>query len=398
MLVGSRFHLSYCTNIHPGPDWKTTFEGLKEYVPLIKDKVNCPGAFGLGLRLSNQASLELAKNNQLEEFKVWLAEHNSYVFTMNGFPYGQFHGTAVKDKVHLPDWTSQDRYDYTIRLFGQLKVLVVKGGEGGISTSPISYKHWFNEGSQRKKVLVIAAEQLASLAMELRNIEEQSETYLHLDIEPEPDGLLENSKDVIDFYKDFLLTFGASKIRKELELGKEKAEEILLRYICICYDVCHFALAFEEPQYTFERFAGAGIRVGKIQISAALKVLAQSDPEELFAALSQFNEPTYLHQVTQLIGDQVITYPDLPEVLKVKPDFEELRAHFHVPIFLEAFDGLFSTQDHILKVLDYIQNHDVSRHLEVETYTWDVLPGDLKSEISSSIARELNWTLSKLQP
>ena len=379
MLVGSRFHLSYCTNIHPGPDWKTTFEGLKKYVPLIKNRVNYPGSFGLGLRLSNQASKELEENNQLEVFKDWLGDQNSYVFTMNGFPYGQFHGTQVKDKVHLPDWTSQDRYDYTIRLFRQLGQLVENGGEGGISTSPISYKHWFKEEAQRERALVKAAEQLASLAIELRKIEEETETYLHLDIEPEPDGLLENSKDVINFYKEYLFTSGADKIQKELQIGKDKAEEILLRYICICYDVCHFALAFEEPQYTFERFAGSGIQVGKIQISAALKILAQSDPEEMFAALSQFNEPTYLHQVTQKIGDQVMTYPDLPDLLKVKPDFEELRAHFHVPIFLEAFDGLFSTQDHIVKVLNYIENHDVSRHLEVETYTWDVLPGDLKN-------------------
>ena len=397
MFVGNRYHLSYCTNIHPGPDWQTTFDGLKKYIPLVKDKVAHKGSFGIGLRLSNQASKELDENDQLSKFKSWLIEQDCYVFTMNGFPYGQFHDVAVKDKVHLPDWTSQERYDYTLRLFKQLALLPKNGSEAGISTSPISYCHWFDEESERKNVFVMAAEQMAALAVELRAIEQQSGTYLHLDIEPEPDGLLENSKQVLEFYKEYLLLFGAARVRKELNLGKEEAEEILLRYICLCYDVCHFALAYEEPEYSFNEFASAGIRIGKIQISAALKIIANSDPNELFSALAQFNEPTYLHQVTQKNGDHIVTYNDLPDLLAIKPEFKELRAHFHVPIFLESFEGLYSTQDHILKVLAYIKKHDVTRHLEVETYTWDVLPENLKTEISSSIARELNWTLSKLQ-
>ena len=170
----------------------------------------------------------------------------------------------------------------------------------------------------------------------------------------------------------------------------------MLRHICICYDICHFSLAYEEPEYTFGKFKQAGIRVGKIQISAALKIIAGSAPEKTLRSLSKFNEPTYLHQVTQQKGDQVITYSDLPDLLTQKPEFEELRAHFHVPVFLESFERLHSTQDHILKVLSYIQQHAVTNHLEVETYTWDVLPADLKKEISSSIARELNWVLNKL--
>ena len=397
MFVGNKFHLSYCTNIHPGPDWQTTFDGLKKYLPLIRQKMTQTGPFGLGLRLSNQASLELSYNDHLTEFKSWLLAQDAYVFTMNGFPYGKFHGAAVKDKVHLPDWTSKERYDYTNRLFRQLAYLVAEGTEGGISTSPISYKYWFNEETERKKAFVKAAEQMASLAIELRDIEQESGTYLHLDIEPEPDGFLENTRDVIDFFKDFLLTIGVARVQTELNVGREMAEEIVLRYICVCYDVCHFALAYEEPEYTFGKFKAAGINVGKIQISAALKILPDFDPAEIWKSLSQFNEPTYLHQVTQQIDNKVITYSDLPELLAQEPDFKELRAHFHVPIFLESFDLLHSTQDHILKVLEYIQTHDVTNHLEVETYTWEVLPEDLKIEISASIARELNWTLSKLQ-
>ena len=397
MFVQNKFHLSYCTNIHPGTDWQTTFKGLKKYIPLIKDKVAHKGSFGIGLRLSNQASEELSENDHLSNFKDWLEEQDCYVFTMNGFPYGKFHETAVKDKVHLPDWTSAERYNYTLRLFQQLAKLINKGNEAGISTSPISYKPWHKSDSDKKAAFIRSAEQMARLAIQLRELENEHGCYLHLDIEPEPDGFLENTEDVINYYKDYLLPFGTTIIHEETGLGLEMAKDILLRHICICYDICHFSLAYEEPEYTFGKFAEAGIRVGKIQISAALKILANSNTDRMFKSLSQFNEPTYLHQVTQQMGERVITYSDLPDLLSEKPDFKELRAHFHVPIFVESFEGLYSTQDHILKVLKYIDQHQVTQHLEVETYTWDVLPSDLKIEISSSIARELNWTLNKLQ-
>lgn len=396
MNLGDQFLLTYCTNIHPGPDWETTFKSLRDFVPDIKSQVAHQGSFGLGLRLSNKASEELNGNGQMATFKHWLEEQNCFVFTMNGFPYGNFHGERVKDKVHLPDWTSGDRLRYSSRLFEQLAELAEPGSEAGISTSPLSYRHWHQTDETRHRVLIAATENLVLLTLKLRELENKTGSYLHLDLEPEPDGLLENSEDVLNFFREYLLHYGADRIRTALDVSQPKAEEIILRYICICYDVCHFALAYEEPEYSFEKFSSLGIRVGKIQISAALKILAGTDVEAVYKDLEQFDEPTYLHQVTQLKEGKVQTYPDLPDLLASKPQFDELRAHFHVPVFLESFDRLFSTQDHILKVLSYIKEQPVCRHLEVETYTWEVLPKHLKTELATSIARELNWVIQKL--
>jgi hypothetical protein len=156
-------------------------------------------------------------------------------------------------------------------------------------------------------------------------------------------------------------------------------------------------LAYENPEDTFKKFKNAGIKVGKIQVSAALKIIYNAAEEEaIWDFLSRFDEPTYLHQVTKWVDGMVKTYPDLPVVLQERNDFTELRAHFHVPIFLESFDKLFSTQDHILKVLDYLRQHDVSEQLEIETYTWDVLPKELKRDLSESIIREINWLKERL--
>ena len=80
-------HLTYCTNIHPGESWKDHFINIKENLPLVKEKISPEGAMGIGLRLSNEASIELIQKENLAAFKQWLKEQDMYVFTMNGFPY-----------------------------------------------------------------------------------------------------------------------------------------------------------------------------------------------------------------------------------------------------------------------------------------------------------------------
>lgn len=176
MKIGNKLHLSYCTNIHPGQDWPTTFNSLQAYVPQIKSQLSPNAPFGLGLRLSNQASIELSINGQLDEFRNWLSDQNCYIFTMNGFPYGNFHGEVIKDKVHLPDWTERERLEYTQRLFGQLAYLLPTESEGGISTSPISYKPWFSKAEQRTEVMEKACGHLISLALFLQKQVKQQET------------------------------------------------------------------------------------------------------------------------------------------------------------------------------------------------------------------------------
>lgn len=397
MLIDNTYHLSYCTNIHPGQDWKNTFESLKQHVPKIKATVSNSASFGLGLRLSNTASEELAMGNHMEQFQNWLQENDVYVFTMNGFPYGNFHDERVKDNVHAPDWTTENRLNYTLRLFDQLAVLLPEGQSGGISTSPISYKYWHKTDVDKKAAFVKGAKQMVHVAKHLYDIEKSTGKYLHLDIEPEPDGLLENSDEVLGFYADYLVPIGLGMLQESLGKNASEIEDLIKRYITVCYDICHFSLAYEEPEDTFATFKKANIKTGKIQVSAALKILFNGvNDDAVWNLLSQFNEPTYLHQVTEKKGDSVITYNDLPVILENKGNFKELRAHFHVPIFLKEFGALSSTQDHILKTLEFLKKQPITEHLEIETYTWDVLPTDLKEDLTQSIIREINWLKERL--
>jgi len=392
MYFKDAFHITYCTNVHPGQDWKRTFENIQKHVPKIKSDVAPEIPFGIGLRLSNKASEELNEEHHLVDFKTWLADNNCYVFTMNGFPYGNFHDEAVKDQVHAPDWTTEDRLAYTIRLFDQLTLLLPKGMSGGVSTSPISYKHWYTTDTDKKLALLKGAEQMIAVAKHLYEIEQATGVYLHLDIEPEPDGLLENSDEVLSFFANYLVPVGTVLLTDTLGLSSDEVTHLIKRHLTVCYDICHFSLAYEAPKDTFSKFKSADILVGKIQVSAALKILFNgTNDDEVWQLLSKFNEPTYLHQVTHKKNLKVATYNDLPAVLASKETFEELRAHFHIPIFLEKFGVLDSTQDQILKTIAFLKEEKITAHLEIETYTWDVLPIELKEDLSNSIIREINW-------
>ena len=140
-MLRNGYHLTYCTNIHPGESWSKTYHNLKKFIPTIKQEVSPDAHFGIGLSLSDKAHRTLLEGDNLSDIKSWLEGNHCYVFTLNGFPFGDFHHQSVKDRVHQPDWITQARLDYNFRLFDILAGLLPVGVEGGISTSPLSYKY-----------------------------------------------------------------------------------------------------------------------------------------------------------------------------------------------------------------------------------------------------------------
>ena len=395
-------HLTYCSNIHPGEHWNDHFYQLQQHIPFIKSRISPDQPFGIGLRLSNIASTELIKNENLQAFRQWLSLNDCYVFTMNGFPYGGFHHTVVKDQVHAPDWTTAERVEYTVRLAKILAELLPDGQEGGISTSPLSYCFWHQDEKPaditRKTTL-----QLLKVVEQLIAIKRSTGKIIHLDIEPEPDGLLGEGKDFFKWYSDYLLPLGSNLLRLKFNLNEVDATMVLKEHVQLCYDVCHFAVGYESHEETVSRLRQTGIRVGKIQISAALKALIPKDTEdrtEIREAFRQFNEPVYLHQVVARQEDgTLLRYPDLPEALEDigNPGTTEWRAHFHVPLFIEDYGLLRSTQEDIIKILSIHQQQPITTHLEVETYTWEVLPEQMRLPVNESIVRELNFVKEILE-
>src|SRR3712207_4352005 len=181
MNIGQGYHLTYCTNIHPGETWAEVFETLRNYVLPIKAELSPDKPFGIGLRLSDQASKDLSTANHLAEFKTWLDQNGLYVFTMNGFPFGGFHGQVVKDTVYKPDWTTPDRLEYTRRLSYLLAALLPEGLEGGISTSPLSYKPWLaGDAAQTRAVFEQSTRHLGMLVETLYSIQRETGKTIHI--------------------------------------------------------------------------------------------------------------------------------------------------------------------------------------------------------------------------
>ncbi len=394
-------HLTYCSNIHPGESWEDHFEHLKKQVPAIKQQTSPNQPFALGLRLADAASKTLQQEVTLRAFREWLADNDVYVFTMNGFPFGNFHHSTVKDKVHAPDWLSTERTAYTIRLAQILAQLLPEGMEGSISTSPLTYRFWYPE-VEWDAVFQQATGNLLQVVEALIDIRNQTGRLIHIDIEPEPDGLLDNCTDFLQWYNRYLLPMGIQHLQQQRGMQEAAATEAILSHIQLCYDICHFAVGYENHASMIRQLQQQGIRTGKVQVSAALKADMRGTAAEKAAlqeAFSQFDEPVYLHQVIAATTDgTLLRYRDMRPALEdiQQPDVVEWRAHYHVPIFMESYGALAATQADIKTVLDIQRQHPFTPYLEVETYTWEVLPGNARLPVDQSISRELQWVKALL--
>ncbi|MFM6947731.1 MAG: metabolite traffic protein EboE [Aquirufa sp.] len=391
--------LGYCSNIHPGEIWAEHFQHLKTNIPLVKAKVSPQHPMGLGLRIADLASKDLQDQVQFNDLKNWLEKEQLYIYTLNGFPFGGFHDTTVKDHVHTPDWTHDSRKEYTLRLAHLLSNLLPERiKEAGISTSPLSYRFWWKNTDELNKAIEKSTMALIEVVEELDKIHKKTGKIIHIDIEPEPDGILENHQEFLDWYLKTLLPL-AQKYFAQKGLKEKNIEDLIKSHIQICFDICHFGVSFDQPKNCIEELNQHGIKVGKIQISSALKVDLRDNAEEKLAKLKQYQEPVYLHQVkAKLKEGGYVQFRDLDEAFENYQEgiFEEWRIHFHVPLFLENYGLLGSTQKEIIDTLEIQKNTPFSQQMEIETYTWGVLPSEFQVPIHESIIREIDWVKSVL--
>jgi hypothetical protein len=131
--------ITYCTNIHPAESWRETERNLRTHLPAVKRALSPGEPFPIGLWLSNRAAFELDER-ALRAFGDWCRQEGLFVPTINGFPFGRFHGAAVKEKVYLPDWRSRERVDYTKRLAELLDGWLPEGMAGSVSTVPVGFR------------------------------------------------------------------------------------------------------------------------------------------------------------------------------------------------------------------------------------------------------------------
>jgi len=383
MKLNHDLHLSYCTNVHRGETWSQTFDTLVQHTLVVRRRVAAGQPYAIGLRLGQRAAEELSQPAILAAFQRWLEENDCYVFTINGFPYGNFHGARVKEQVYAPDWSTPERLAYTKRLFDLIAQLVPAGVAGSVSTVPGSFKAWTANDAERRQAIW---SNVSAIGRYIAELSAKTGRDLHLGLEPEPCCYFETTAETVEFFDGWRTA------------DRSVETDGLLRYVGVNYDCCHLGVEFESPGAALDRLTNAGLRLSKLHLSSALRVKPDAAGR---AALAAFVEPTYLHQVVVGQGNTVRRrYVDLPEALADTtpslPD-DEWRVHFHLPLHAAPGAPFGDTRDHLLGALDWMKARPTAcQHAEMETYTWEVLPAALRVGIEDQLVGEYAWTVNAL--
>ena len=371
-------------NIHPGEDWQSVLDAVKTYAPAVRARLKHDGPFGLGLRLSAEAAATLEQGDNVPAFRDHLADHGLYAFTINGFPYGQFHGTRVKEHVYEPDWSTAERLDYTRRLVRILTALLPEDVPGSISTLPGTYGR--NIPAEARAAIL---RNLLDAGTYCAEVSEGNGRECRLAIEPEPGCLWESTEDLVRL-------FAVDLPRESKTTGAANAT--VRRGLGVCLDTCHMAVLYEDIPEAMRRLTEHEIPIAKIQLSAGL--ICPNDAEAL-KQLESFDEPVYLHQCAVRSVQSMLRFADLHNALSAVAELDEwneMRTHFHVPLFADRYGALRSTGTLLGSEFFDLVKSATCRNLEVETYSFQALPEQHRSDnVIENVAKELGWVLGQLE-
>lgn len=381
-VLGPGTVVGYCTNVHAGESWPEIRANLERHALRVKAMVSPRGSMGIGLWIPAATARQIVAEGWAERIRDWLGERGLHVFTLNGFPHDRFHEPVVKDRVYRPDWVADLRVQYTLDLAEILSALLEDGQSGSISTLPLG---WAGHGEWRDRQYEAAAMHLRLVAGMLERIGESRGQRLHVDLEPEPGCVLQWHEEVVSFFNQYLL------------VGEDA--EVCRRHLGVCHDICHAAVMFEEQGSVLAAYQQAGMRVGKVQVSSAIRVnfegMESGRRLEALAELGRFAEDRYLHQTTVRARRWAESFNDLPDVLRsdhAKDPAGEWRVHFHVPVDLERLGALETTSGEIAGAVRAARQLHDCKHFEIETYAWNVLPEEHRApSLAEGIARELAW-------
>jgi hypothetical protein len=392
-------HLTYSTLVHPGDTWADMWQSLTTYVPQVKSRVSPDSPFGVSLRLANASAETLAADaEERERLKSFLAENDLYLYTVNAFPYGPFKGVRVKEQVYEPDWRSEERTRYTMNVADVLAEVGAPGMEPSIQTAPLGFK----PNVTGPDVVASYAEHVLRVAAHLVDLERRTGRTVTLAIEPEPYCFLETTDETVAFFEEHLYSGAAATRLAELaDLPVSHAHMALRRHLGIVFDICHQAVEYEDIPTSLGQLVAAGIPILKLQEAAALKIPLVTD--EIVDVLRRYAETVYLTQTLELREGQMSRYLNLEDAIEAweasDRSTREWRVHIHVPVFLDDLGGFRSTRDDIADALRVHKGRPLSPQLEIETYTWDMLPDELKTgDIVEYVCREIEWVRGELVP
>ena len=397
MDLGKYGHLTYSTLVHPGDTWPEMWNSLKTYVPQVKKRF-CPDKpFGVSLRLSN-ASADVLVSSPAERAKLksFLTDNDLYLYTVNAFPFGPFKNQIVKEQVYEPDWRGEDRARYTMHVADILADCGAINVNPSIQSPPLGFKPRVTGPD----VVEAYAANIRRLAVHLHRLRERTGRTVTLAVEPEPACFLETTDETVDFFTRVLRSEKSlTALGRDLGTNAEEARTILRRHIGTVYDICHQAVEYENISVSLQKLVDNDVPVFKLQEAAAMQV-PKVTPAAV-AELRKWADSVYLTQTIEMKDGKLNRFLNLEDAIAAfdkDPGGErEWRIHFHVPVFLETLGEHFrTTRFAIAEALAFHRKNPLSAQLEIETYTWDVLPAHLKTgDIVDYVTLELEWVKSQ---
>lgn len=389
-------HLTYSTLVHPGDDWEQMWASLTNYVPKTKARIAPDRRFGVSLRLSASSAQTLVNSRaERDKLKRFLDDNDMYLYTVNAFPYGAFKGTKVKEQVYEPDWRSEERTRYTINVADVLADVTTADISPSIQSAPLGFKPRVTGGdvvaSYTAHVLRVAAHLIALDARTGRTVT--------LALEPEPCCFLETTDETVEYFTKHLYSGeAASTLAKMARIPISEAHIALRKHVGVVFDICHQAVEYENITESLQKLVDAGIPIFKLQEAAALHVPQVT--KDIVDTLKRYSNTIYLTQTIEKRNGRLTRFLNLEDAFAAwdqDPGPREWRTHFHVPVFLEELGPFRTTRFAIEDALRFHKATPLSRQLEIETYTWDVLPDSLKTgDIVDYVCRELEWVRGRL--
>lgn len=390
-------HLTYSTLVHAGDNWDQMRASVEEFVPQVKKRLGVEGKFGVSLRISGDSQKTLSESpDARSDLKRFLDDQGLYVFTINAFPYGPFKGQRVMERVYEPDWTTNQRVEYTKAIADILVDITDADTSPSIQTAPLAFAPNVGDENYIARFTTSVFEVLAHLY----HLEARTGRRVKLSIEPEPACYLETTDETVAFFTERMYApAGVAELANIAQIPLSEAEGAIKRYLGIVFDIGHQSVGFEDIPQSLAKLVNAGIPIFKLQEAAALWV--ESLSLDIVPELRRFTDTIYLSQTSLKTAGGIVKYLNLGEALdayEANPVPTEMRTHFHVPVFLEEIGPFKTTRFAVQQALAMHRKQPLSDHLEIETYTWDVLPAELKTgDIVDYVSRELEFVMKELQ-
>lgn len=400
MLLDRRLgHLTYSTLVHPGDTWDQMWSSLQTYAPAVKRKVAPDQPFGVSLRLAAASAFTLSADEAARrKLTGFLGQQGLYVYTVNAFPYGPFKGQRVMEQVYEPDWATQERTVYTMTVADVLAQITEPDVSPSIQTAPLAFK----PNVSGSGYIDTMTRNLLRVLAHLADLEARTGRRVKVALEPEPYCFLETTEETVRYFEDRIYSASGRAFLAELT-GRplSDVEGLLRRHLGVVFDICHQSVEYEDIAGSLHRLTGAGIPVFKLQEAAALWVPEVTD--DAVRELERFTDTIYLSQTTERRDGELRRFLNLRDAIdawRSSPRGKrEWRTHIHVPVFLDDLGAFRTTRSGIEAALAVHAATPLSDHLEIETYTWDVLPAHLKTgDITEYVSREIEWVRDALTP